>query len=335
MPGASTATLNALLSAYLIKKVLEKKQATALYDRFAQPYTLPVNQGDTAKFFLYENMPQMTGVCDEGVLPPPGSAVRTEKTVSVDQYIWWLPFTDRLQTLDMDSQVIQRLQTKLSQMATLSIDTIKGTTYTAGANVVYGGNVASRVLTESVPILTDFKLIQKTLKGNIAAHVTQRIAPTDKVGTLPIREAFIGIFHTDAEPHFDNIQGFKHASEYPSNDALPNEYGSIGEIRIFTTQNAIVIPNAGTANAAALGMESDNGTNCNVYLGIVFGMDALGTVGLQAHNMEAIIKDVTSGGAENAGNQKGSVALKTYDAELILDEDYIVRYEHTCEVAPS
>ncbi len=335
MPGANTSTLVPLLAAYLIKKVLEKKQAAALYDRFAQPYTIPVNQGDTAKWFLYENMAEMIGACDEGVLPPPGSAVRTEKTAQVDQYIWWLPFTDKLKDLDMDSQVIQRLQGKLSQMAHLSIDTIKGTAYCAGVNVVYAGQVAGRSSVEDLIAIADLKLIQKSLKGNIAEHVTSRITASTKVGTLPIREAYIGIFHTDSEPHWDNVQGFLHASEYPSNDAMPNEYGSWKEFRIFTTQHAIVVNSAGAATAVANGLESANGTNANVYCGLFFGMDALGTVGLQGQNMEVIIKSVESGGAENAGNQNGSIAIKTYDGEIILDEDYLFRYEHACEVVPS
>jgi N4-gp56 family major capsid protein len=335
MPGANTSTLLPLLAAYLINKVLEKKQMAALYDRFAQPYTIPVNQGDTAKWFLYENMPEMLGACDEGVLPPPGSAQRTEKTATVDQYIWWLPFTDKLKDLDMDSQVIQRLQVKLAQMANLSIDTIKGTAYCAGVNVVYAGQVAGRSSVEDLIAVTDLKLLQKSLKANVAEHVTSRVAPSTKVGTLPIREAYILIDHTDSEPHWDNVQGFLHASEYPSNDAMPNEYGSWKEFRIFTTQHAIVKASAGAATAVANGLESDDGVRANVYCAIAFGMDALGTVGLQAHNMEVIIKSVDSGGAENAGNQKGSIAIKTYDGEIILDEDYLFRYEHACEVVPS
>jgi N4-gp56 family major capsid protein len=329
MPGANTSQLQALLSAFLMKKVLEKHQAKALYDKFAQPDTLPKNSGDTAKWWRYENLDEVIAPVAEGVTPPPLTPRRTEVTCTVDEYIFWMPFTDRLKDIDFDSRVIQNLQKKLSQMAVLSIDTVKGNTFTAGSNVVYANGVAGTSSVEDIPSADDFILIQKTLKQNLAEHVTERIMGSTRIATTPIREAYIMIAHTDLEPHFDKVAGFVHASKYPQNDAMPNEYG------ILTTQHAIVGINEGAATAAANGLESGNGTNANVYKCIAFGTDAMGTVGLAGQNMQVIFKDIDSGGAENPGNQRGSIAIKTWDGEVILDDDYLVRYECAAEVAPS
>lgn len=337
MPGANRSTLTALLSAYLMMRVLKKHQADALYDKFAQSDPLPKNQGDTAKWYRYENLDEITSPVSEGVTPPPVTPRRTEVTCTVDQYIFWMPLTDQLVDLDMDSRVVQNLQTKLSETAVLGIDTVKGNAYTAGANVVHAAGAASRAEVDSVPTADDMVLIEKTLRNTYTQHITERIVASTKIATEPVRRGYIGIFHSHLLPHFRKLTGWVDAKNYPQNDAMPNEEGAIGEIRCLFTNHGIVAKNAATtaASAEAQGFESDDGTNANVYLGIVFGTDALGTVGLAGQNMKVIVKLPGTGGPEDPADQRGSVAIKTYDGEVILDDDYIVRYECCAEVNPT
>ena len=75
---------------------------------------------------------------------------------------------------------------------------------------------------------------------------------------------------------------------------------------------------------------TDGGLSGKVYSTLIYGADAFGSIELAGggSNVQIIVKDASSGGAENPLNQRGSVAWKVKGfCTVILQDDFIIRVE--------
>jgi N4-gp56 family major capsid protein len=333
MAQVNTSSLSPLTTAWLISQALEAAQPKLLYGRFAEPYPLAVNQGTTVEWFRYNNPDEVTTAASEGVTPPPISITRTRITASVSQYIWYTDYTDKFENTDRDKKALANLSKKLGQVGARSIDSVDKANFTAGTSVYYAAGVAGRTSVNSVVSEADLDKIIKTLEEDDAEPVESMIDATAKDGTVPIREAFIGIGHTHMRAHLEALPGWKAAETYPDQKSrLPGEIGFAKGIRWCLTSKGAKVNSAGAAVGS--GFESTDGVSNNVYQVLIFGKGAFGTVPFMGQNIKSIFKPVGSGGPQDPGDQTGSLAKKTWHASKILDETKVVRYEVCCKINP-
>jgi len=113
---------------------------------------------------------------------------------------------------------------------------------------------------------SDIDLIYRTLQANNAKTISQMIDGADKYGTGPIRNCYMAMCHTDLTPDLQIVYGFRPTAEYPAQSGIgQSEFGSVGNVRFWTSSAGSVIPNA-----------SANGEN--VYNIFVTGIEAYGVV---------------------------------------------------------
>jgi N4-gp56 family major capsid protein len=163
--------------------------------------------------------------------------------------------------------------------------------------------------------VADFSILAATLDSNNAFKFMTGIEGMDRFGTGPQRSAYFMLASTELQPDFDSLvgSGFKNQWDYPSNaSALPQEYGSIYNIRILTSSEAPVARNA-AANSA--------GTLADVYYNAVVGKQAVTHIDQDGFSMKLIYRDPYFSGilAQNA-----TLAIKFAQSQA-LTQDTAVR----------
>lgn len=151
----------------------------------------------------------------------------------------------------------------------------------------------------------DVKVVTRTLLSNDAHTVLDNIEGADKFGTSPTRDAFFGLCSTQLTGDLESVQGFVHKNDYGyPKDALPSEWGTIGNVRFLISSKGSVIQNASALGAHVYNItctgidaytiiEQDNYSSSFIYLPPIFsGPLALNsTVGWKMSYASAITND--------------------------------------------
>lgn len=289
-----------------------------MFDKYAQARFVPANSGVKSMFaFRYRSLKPATTPLTEGVLPTESTIVREKVDFSVAQYGSYITYTDQFDLFDVDTVKGQFVDI-LGDQAALTADVVIRDVISAGTRVIYAGAATSRatVISGSTKILTtDLQLGILNLKNARAKKYTGYVSGSTKLDTKVLRPAYIGIVHPNVVEDLRGLTGFINAENYAyTNDLMEGEIGAWGDIRFVENTNAKQI----TGGAKV------------VYITLVLGQDAYASVSVRGKGgTEMIYKPLTSGGVENALNQKGSIGWKMYCGAKILNELFMVRLEST------
>jgi N4-gp56 family major capsid protein len=291
-----------------------------LFDRFASvKFVNALHSGVKEAFaFRYRNLVPATTPLQEGVLPT-GSTVHREKVRwTFNQYGDYMPYTDVFDIFDVDKVTGEFLKV-LSNQAAETNDVIIRDIISAGNRVIYAGGNTTRTDLQAdgtAPLIAkkDIELAVLNLKNAKAKKFKKIITGSTNIGTLPIRDAYVGITHPNVINDLKDIEGWIPVEKYAYDKALlPNEVGSFGEVRFIEDTNALRVESTGENT---------------VYVTLIFGQDAYAAVTPRGEGgTKTIHKPVTSGGVENALNQRGSIGWKMFAGAKILDQLHLIRIE--------
>lgn len=290
---------------------------TTMFDKYSQARFVPANAGVKSMFaFRYRSLKPATTPLTEGVLPTEATIVREKVDYSIAQYGSFITYTDQFDAFDVDTVKGQFVDI-LGDQAALTADVVIRDVVSAGSRVIYGGAATSRatVISGSTKILTtDIQLAVLNLKNAKAKKYQDYVSGSTKIGTSPMRSAYIGIVHPNVVEDLRGLTGWKNAEEYAYAGLMEGEIGMWGDVRFIENTNAKQI----TGGAKV------------VYITLVLGKDAYAAVSVRGKGgTEMIYKPLNSGGVENALNQKGSIGWKMYAGAKILNELFMVRLEST------
>lgn len=158
--------------------------------------------------------------------------------------------------------------------------------------------------------VSDFSVVATTLDTNNAFKFMSGIEGENKFGTAPIRSAYFMLSSTELQSDFDGLtgSGFNSQWSYPQTaNGLPNEYGSVFNIRILTSSEAPVARSA-SANSQ------------DVYYNTVLGKQAVTHINQDAYSMNLIYRDPYYSGmlAQNA-----TLAVKFAQAQALTQDTAI------------
>ena len=196
----------------------------------------------------------------------------------------------------------------------------------AGTAVVYANGAARNEVNTPIS-LVKLRQAVRTLSGNRAKKKTRILSSSPNYATQPVEAAYIAVCHTDLEADIRDLTGFTPVAKYGSRSPIvPEEFGSVENVRFVTT--ALLAPIADAGAAAGGTMVSTSGTNADVYPIIVFGQDAYASCplkGKQSHDIK-----VRNPGKPEHGDelgQNGSVAWIMWFAGVILNQAWLQRIE--------
>ena len=291
---------------------------TMMFDKFADARFVPANSGVKNMFaFRYRNLRPAITPLTEGVLPTESAPIRERVDFGIAQYGSFLTYTDQIDVFDVDN-IKSQFTDILGDQAAETADVVIRDIISAGTNVIYAGTATTRatVASDSAKITTaNLDLAVLKLKNAKAKKMKGIVDGSTKIGTKPIRDAYVCIVHPNQYPDLRALNGFVPVEQYAfSKDLLDGEIGSYGEIRFVENTNLKIVDVSGT----------------NVYLSLLLGEKAYASVSVRGKGgTEMIFKPLTAGGVENALNQKGSIGWKMYCGAKILNELFMVRLETT------
>jgi len=306
------------------RALLMRTTANQVFDRFGQTKVIPAKSNAKKAFaYRYKNiLPATTPIAEYNGsnIKAPNKIVREEVEYSVDHYGDYIVYTDELDLYDFDNIKSSFLDI-LGDQASLTIDTIRRDVLRGGTNVVYADGETSRanVATNKTTLTSnDFKIMSIKLKNQRGKKFTKVITGSVKVGTTPIRSAYMGIVSPEVTEDLRNLTGWKEVESYSDySKAMEDEVGSIGDFRIIESYNNDPIDVSGT----------------NVYISYFMAENAYATTSLRGKDgIMTKVKPLGSAGAEDPLDQFGTIGWKAITGAAILNEAWLIRAESTATI---
>lgn len=316
--------------AFYDRNLLGRAQPNDVHGRFGQKRPVPKGSGNQIKFRRYSQLAAATTPLVEGVTPSGSALAVTDITSTLLQYGDFVTLTDVVDMVNQDPVVTEATDV-LGDQAGTTIDLVRRDVLVAGSNVAFASGVANRLSLVNKLLGADLDKAIRFLKTQNAKYMKEGISASDKIGTGPVRKAFIGLVHPDVEYDLESITGYKSVSEYGSQEGIiEDEIGSYKNIRFVSSTNCKIWGDATTATTAGYKV-SGSGKN-DVYGTLILAAEAYGVSPLAGQSMQTIVKPLGSAGAADALNQRSTVGWKAMTVTTILNQTYMLRLETLASV---
>lgn len=319
-------------AAYAAKTMLERALPQLCMAKFGQQQPIPRNATRVVKFRRYNAFTPNTTPLVEGVTPSPDNISSTDVTATLQQYGRRTMITDVIEDTHEDP-VLNEYAEIMGELAGQTMELVIYNAIRAGTNVIYGNGSArsdvNTALTGTNGANTLARAIRQ-LKRQNAKYISKMLSGTDKVGTTPVRPAFVAFCHPDLQNDLEGLPGFKTPAEYGTYSVLAeNEMGSWREIRFLSSTLYTPFLAAGGSSSTMLhnGTAPSGSQPADVYPVIICGKDAYATVSLAGPTAVAPIVVNPKPSDSDPLAQRGHVGFKMYGTAVILNDAWMVRVE--------
>lgn len=203
----------------------------------------------------------------------------------------------------------------------------------------FAGNVANTAAVNSIITAGVLDRVINELTRNAARTFQPMLNGSTNVGTTPILPSYIGICHPDVAVDVAKIQGFQSVEKYAGQTAiLQGEFGYYGMagrgVRFMISEDASIDADAGATGGTDV--RGTTPTDTDIYTIVVYGKDAVGSVGLGKRHtdgayragentgaFEMIHHERGSAGAGDPYNEIATMAWKSFHAGVVLNPNWI------------
>ena len=160
------------------------------------------------------------------------------------------------------------------------------------ATLIYA-NGASDGAVNTVIDVADIHSAVNTLARNSGMQFMPMSTGSVNIGTSPLLPAFWGITHPDVAYDIAQMTGFKSVETYAGQvDVAPGEFGAYGGagyvVRFIQTPDASIDTGSGGSSSGT--SVRNTSANSDLYTTVIYGQDALGSVGLGMSNGDGIYR---------------------------------------------
>lgn len=299
------------VDAYFMRQLLARAKPYQIFMEPAQKAKLPDGESDTMRWRRQNVLPTATVALSEGV-PPAGQEMTVmDQTVQLDQYGDYLTISDKVQYLISSPSMNDNMDLLAQQMGESLDEITREVLQSTGS--VYDCQYGTNGNTPTELTAKDLRTVVKDLKGASGKMFTPVMRGENRNGTLPQRDAYWGMGHTDLEVDIEELASFVPVSKYP-NPAMGRqaEIGSAGNIRIKLSPLGSVTP--GTPD---------------VYNFFVAARDGYGVVDNDSLTINHIFNDAKSGGTSNPLWQYSTQGWKAFFAAKVLNDSWLVKCRTT------
>lgn len=338
MPGRTIfADITPRTEGHTVRKLIERAIPYLVTEPYIEAYTIPNKEGRIAKWRRYLALTVATVPLAEGVTPPGQKLTYSDVQVVMEQYGDWVGITDVIEDTHEDPILNDTVENCSEQMAeTREINRIS--VWTAGTSVMYAGDPTYTLRTDVLTALVraDLTYTTRQMKDNKAREISKLMTSNRNYGTEPIAPAFFAFGDSDLDADIYKLPGFVPVEKYTEpGSARVAEIGKWRNIRFVTT--SLFDPWADSGGAVAgTGLISTTGADCDIYPLIILARKAVAGVALRGKFAVTPVV-VNPGRADHYDKlgQTGHVGWKNWDANVILNDDFIWRIEVGCTLYPA
>jgi len=331
------------------QSLLERVVVGTIWDKYGQAKSIPANSNTKKGFAMrYKNiLPTTTPLAEyTGTVKQPVKIVREEVEYEVGHYGDYIEYNDELDLYDF-RKIQSDFLDILGDHAAISMETVRRDAIRGGTNVVYAGAEASRLAVckaGTAIVENNIKTTILKLKAQGAKKFSGVISGSTKVGTTPIRSAYVGVCSIYGTEDLRGLTGWKDVEDYAdySKRISDREVGAIKDVRFVESDNdegiVVVGDTAAIADATAIYAPGDTQYDAAIDAGnetaileqtIVMGKDAYVTTTVRGkQGIQTIIKPIGSAGSKDPLNQFGTIGWKAITGCAILNQAWLVRLEH-------
>lgn len=322
MPTVAYGDISPRTAAYASKDLLTRGLPFLCLEKFGQAKVLASNVSRTIRFRRYTALNNTPVALIEGVTPLGQSLTYTDVTANLVQYGDMVKITDIVSDTHEDP-ILKEATDLLGEQAAQLVENMRFGVIRAGTNVLFA-NGASRAAVNTVLTTVIQRRAIRALKRQNARFITKIVRSTVAYQTENVAPGFVGLIHTDCEADVRNMVGFTPAERYGSITPWESEIGKVEDVRYVSSTIFTPFINAGGAMGAML---SSNGSAADVYPVLFIGADAYGIVALKGQY--AITPMVVNPKPSDSDPlaQRGSVAWKTLQTAVILNDAWMMRAE--------
>lgn len=344
MPATLTTTtqITAPVNNIFQQVLLRNAKARAPYFKGSTPAQISFHSGSfTAKWRRFENLtPTVTPLAElTGTLAlPTRNAVQptiTDIVATVLKYGDVIILNEEVDLLNF-SQQGRKLVEILGIQAGRSLNFLQRNEVEDNSTIIFVAGATSDATTASKITLNSIKLSVNQLQRNSALKFTAMTTGSKNINTTPLRPAFWGLTHVDVEEDIRLLAGFRAVESYAGQTATADgEFGAVGGTRWIASEDASIDVDAGVVTASAPDLRA-NTTNVDLYSSVVFGMDAVGSLGFGTSHIKetyqagddlpaviAINKSRGSSGVADPLDEISTLAWKSWHVPKILNGTWI------------
>ena len=194
--------------------LLSVKQPYLIYTLPAMEDMLPQHSGNIQRRRRYNTInPSTTPLGPSGLAPAPVNIPVTDIDATLEFYGQYARITEQVLLINEDA-VLNQYTLRLGQSMRESQDQLARNAMLAGASLYQmSGGTNGDNPTNMSP--TDWYNVSRMLLGNSAKTVMTSIEGMNKIGTGPVRNAYMALGHTDISVDLENLAGFQRAAQYP------------------------------------------------------------------------------------------------------------------------
>lgn len=341
-PVTTTTQIAGPVNVIFQQTLLRNAKAHCPYFVGSTPATISEHQGSfTAKWRRIENLTPVTTALSEitgNLSHPVRDSVQpsvTDITKAVSKYGNYILLNEEVDLVNFNGQA-DKLTEVLGINAGQSLNRLQRNELEDNATLVQANGAANDAATTSKLLKSDIRSVVNTLQRNSATKFTSQTTGSGNTNTSPLRASFWGICHYDVEEDIRDMSGFLPVESYAGQTATEkNEFGAIGGVRFISSEEGSIDADSGGANAALRGT-TDAATNIDLYTTVIFGMDAVGSLGFgMSHikecynagdNLPAVMminKARGSSGVADPLNELATMGWKSWHGAKILNSNWI------------
>jgi len=330
------------VSVFAVAMMLVQAAPELVAGQFATRQSLAGNSGDTVKWRRVEPWAPSEAALVEGVQPTKMPLTIRDYTAVMAEYGAWAELTSKVTELHPDN-ILGELVKLCGRNAGETFEKLTLNFLKAGTTVMYAGTSATTRATVSAPIQRyHIDLATRIFRNNDVRPLKEIIAPTTKVGTKGVPEAYFALCAPDVEADVRHLTGFKETVEYGNPNApVPAEFGNVQNVRFVYTRHLTSWQLAATSSAGttylSAGVKPSSSAYPDVYPILILGKDAFGIVDLKKKANLGVL--VAQPGVPrpplDAMGRMGSVAWRGWFAGCILNQYAVIRIECLATAQPS
>lgn len=265
----------------------------------------------TAKWRRIENLSATTTPLAEltgNIAFPTRTSVQptvTDYTATVQKYGNFILLTEEADLINFN-EYADKLMEIMGINSGQSLNQLQRNVTEGNSTLLYASGFTADNQVTNVLLSAQMRNATNQLANNNALRFNAYTEGEDAFGTSPIPSSLWGICHVDVEEDVRNMTDFIPVERYASQtEVMIGEFGmnSTARIRWVSSSEASISAGSGGSTTAI----RNTGGSANLYTSLVFGMEAVGSVGLDfAHIKEAYMAGDTLPGVQAIAHERGS-----------------------------
>ena len=294
-------------------KLLSIPVPNLIHKTLAMQKSMPRNGGTTLRMRRYNRLnTAMVPLGNSGITPPPQTLSAVDIDAKMSFYGTYVTINEQV-TLQSQDPVLNEAAKVFGISLRMTEDQLTRDVLAATATFL---NCTGGVNGDSPTEITrsDVDLLLRTLLGNNCKTIADNIEGANKFGTAPVRNAFFSMCHTDMTGQLDNVTGFLHSNQYPSQmNILESEWGAIGNVRYLVSSVGST-----ASTASALG--------ATVYNLLTAGMEAYACIKQDGYSAQFIFRPAIY---DSPLALNSSVGYKFAEVPRITNDQWIINQRCT------